>query len=277
MHSFGLRPARSAQRAGFLQSCRPIGHAVGQRYPAWHAMRHCRRRAWSRSAAHAALLPGLGIVYANRSNWKSFRQQSLCLSRNDPLNLINPFGLCPYSPSGRVASTLVDMIEVILADALPGVGVATVAVAGGILTAITASTTSPQQDESQHTFFHGTTVPSALALLNGAPINVSAIQQMTLNKGGDPAFYLATDSNSAACFGSLHITSGTGSTVIQYTMDLSAVQTLVGESATLGPIRQLGAPGNLRGQQFVVPSIAFSTFNTLIKNGQIVVSPFRGS
>jgi uncharacterized protein RhaS with RHS repeats len=193
---------------------------------------------------------------------------------NDPLNLINP--LSPYSPSGRVTFTLVDTVEAILADASLGVGVATVAVAGAILTATTTSTASPQQDESQHTFFHGTTVPSALALLNGAPISVSAIQQMTLNTGGDPAFYLATDSNSAAYFGSLHTTPGTGSTVIQYTMGLSAVQTLVGESATLGPIPQLGTPGNLPGQQFVVPSIAFSTFNTLRKNGQIVVSPFRG-
>ena len=190
---------------------------------------------------------------------------------NDPLNLINPFGL---SPSGRVTPTLVD--TAILADASPGAGVATVAVASAILTVTTTSTAIPQHDESQHTFFHGTTVSSALALLNGAPISVSAIQQMTLDTGGDPAFHLATDSNSAAYFGSLHTTPGTGSTVIQYTMGLSAVQTLVGESATLDPIPQLGAPGNLPGQQFVVPSIAFSTFNTLRKNGQIVVSPFRG-
>ena len=103
---------------------------------------------------------------------------------NDPLNFINP--LSPYSPLGRVTFTLVDTVEAILADASPGVGVATVAVEGAILTAATTSTASPQQGKSQHAFFHGTTIPSALALLNGAPISVSAIQQMILNTGGDP-------------------------------------------------------------------------------------------
>jgi RHS repeat-associated protein len=196
---------------------------------------------------------------------------------NDPLNLIDPFGLSPDSPSPTAASEL----------ALPGIGTAGEAAAGGslapaaalaavILAVTSTSTAGPEQDEFQQTFFHGTTGSSALALLNGAPISIGAVQQNTLNTSGNPAFYLATDPNSAAYFGSLHSTPSVGSTVIQYTMGLSAVQTLVGQGATLGPIPQLGAPSTLPGQQFVVPSTAFSTFNTLRTNGQIVVSPFTG-
>jgi RHS repeat-associated protein len=208
---------------------------------------------------------------------------------NDPLNRLDPFGQCDNATCSGGSAAVGAAIaipaageiaagsaagEIAAGSAASALAVPLV-VAGAIL-GLTSTPTGPEQNDVQQTFFHGTTPSSALALVNGAPLSVSSIQQNTLNPGGNPAFYLATDPNSAAYFGSLHQTPSTGSAVIQYTMGTSAVQALVGAGATLGPIPQLGAPTVIPGQQFVVPSTAFSTFNTLLQNGQIVASPFLG-
>jgi RHS repeat-associated protein len=215
--------------------------------------------------------------------------------RNDPLNLIDPTGLAGDAPQGSGGSGTQLIAAGVFAPGIGSAAEATItageatvtageaaggaalavpfALAIGILPLTTTSTVGPGQDQYQQTFFHGTTGPSALALLNGAPLSADAILQNTLNPDGNPAFYLATDPNSAAYFGSLHSTPSAGSTVIQYTMRLPAVQALMGQGATFSPIPQLGAPSDLPGRQFVIPPSAFSTFNTLRANGQIVVSP----
>jgi len=73
---------------------------------------------------------------------------------NDPLNLIDPYGLSPDSPSSTWASVIalpgVGTAGDILAGASSGIAAATGAVAGAILLATTTSTASPQQDELQY-------------------------------------------------------------------------------------------------------------------------------
>lgn len=176
---------------------------------------------------------------------------------NDPLNLIDPRGLeaAGRLPSGALAGGSV---------ALPGfgtggisgvggaIGYGAAAATGGLaaaaLLATTTSTADRSRDEMSYTFYHGTTVPSGLALLNGAPLSPTAIAQNTLNPGGDPAFYLATDPNDARYFGSLHITpSNPGTTILQYSVTAGALHTLQSQGSTIGPIPQAGARGSFSG------------------------------
>jgi RHS repeat-associated protein len=73
---------------------------------------------------------------------------------NDPLNLLDPYGLSPDSPSTTGASTLalpgVDTAGGILAGTSLGAGAVTGAVASIILLATTTSTAGPSEDEVQY-------------------------------------------------------------------------------------------------------------------------------
>jgi len=231
---------------------------------------------------------------------------------NDPLNAVDPSGLIDTSnlgtlPAGIDPSNLSasgpDVNQLLTSTstansapwsplspavvgtatiALPGIG----AEAGGSFAAGTGAmagagailvltTTTANVGDTSIDFYHGTTAPSAFALLNGAPLSVESVMENTLNKAGTPTFFLATDPLDAEYFATLHISpSDDRIAVVRYTVQISALQTLVDQGATFGPIPQLGARGQFIGEQLAVPAVAFPTFNALQTAGQITVSAY---
>jgi RHS repeat-associated protein len=124
--------------------------------------------------------------------------------RNDPLNLIDPFGLSPDNPSGTGASTLALPGVGTAADILAATGVsavaATAAAAGAALLATTTSTASPSQDELRVTVYR-VVDPTELAYL-----------QATGNYGSNPSEsgkYFALTAAGAQAFASAPMNSGT--------------------------------------------------------------------
>ena len=85
---------------------------------------------------------------------------------NDPLNLLDPYGLSPDSPSTVGASTLalpgIGTAGDILSGASLGVGAVTGAVASVILLATTTSTADRTQDEIQNVVRAGVATPNSL-------------------------------------------------------------------------------------------------------------------
>jgi RHS repeat-associated protein len=116
-------------------------------------------------------------------------------------------------------------------------------------------------------FYHGTDPASAIAFLNGAPLNAATATNQSL--GGEPGFYLATDYWDAYYFGSLHAPFA----VLQYSLTSRAVATLAAAGAVLRPIPRGAAPGPFNGLEFFIPPSAFAIFNTLRQGGQITVLP----
>jgi RHS repeat-associated protein len=206
---------------------------------------------------------------------------------NDPLNLVDIFGLTADNPQGSgqnngslLAGVAIGATAVCVAaepcGAAEGIGLATAVVLGAALglSGDTAQTqtgvTSTTDSSGANYFYHGTSAESGLALLNGAPLSIEGVQQNT--NGAPPGFYLATDPVEAQYFGSLKATQ-IGSTVLQYGMTNSAVSALAAAGATIGPIPQSGANVAFQGQQFVIPPSAFGVFNALRASGGITVKP----
>ena len=85
---------------------------------------------------------------------------------NDPLNLVDPFGLSPDSPSTAGASTLalpgVSTAGGSIATAGAGTIAATLGLAGAALLATTTSTAGPEQDEVQYVVRGGISAPGTL-------------------------------------------------------------------------------------------------------------------
>jgi hypothetical protein len=64
--------------------------------------------------------------------------------------------------------------------------------------------------------------------------------------------------------------------VLMYTMKQSALESLLGAGAILGPIPAVifgGSPIPIEGLQLFIPPNAFSLFNELVLSGQITVVP----
>ena len=197
---------------------------------------------------------------------------------NQLLTLTSTANSAPWSPlSPAVVGTATIALPGIGAEAGGSFAVGTGAMTGGLAGAILVlTTTTANVGDTSIDFYHGTTAPSALALLNGAPLSVESVMENTLNKAGTPTFFLATEPLDAEYFASLHISASDDRiAIIRYTVQISALQTLVDQGATFGPIPVLGATGQFLGQQLAVPAVAFPTFNALQAAGQITVSPFN--
>jgi hypothetical protein len=76
-----------------------------------------------------------------------------------------------------------------------------------------------------HAFYHGTSVSSGLALLNGDPLNVEIAEQLKID--GPPGFYLATSSTDAEYFAARR----SPGTILKYMIAGSALQTLTMQGA----------------------------------------------
>ena len=110
---------------------------------------------------------------------------------NDPLNLIDPLGLSPDSPSTTGAFTLalpgVGTAGNILADVSLGAGIVTGAVASAILLATTTSTADRTQDEIQYVVRGGQGAASSFqagtaATQNGYGFSVQTAPGVSVNE-----------------------------------------------------------------------------------------------
>jgi RHS repeat-associated protein len=117
--------------------------------------------------------------------------------------------------------------------------------------------------------YHGTSVDSGLALLNGTPLDATTAASQKID--GPPGFYLSSSPNDAEFFAARR-----NGTTLQYTISNSAMDTLRSQGATVTPI-PAGKTTTFEGMQFVIPPSAFSTFNALQSSGQISVTPYNSS
>jgi len=117
--------------------------------------------------------------------------------------------------------------------------------------------------------YHGTDVGSAIALLNGAPLNVDIAAANKID--GPPGFFLATNPGDAEFFAARRAPGA----VLQYDLSDTAVRTLVTGGATIAPIPRGPNSPFFGGSQMIVPSPLFSTFDQLRASGQINVVPAR--
>jgi len=116
--------------------------------------------------------------------------------------------------------------------------------------------------------FHGTDIPSALALLNGAPLEVEKSIQLR-HDIGDIGFYLATDIGVAEHFA---VVRGTTGAVLRDVLAQQAIDELVSVGCVFRPITP-GKRFNPPGLEFLVLPTAFELFNLLRNSQQIIVTP----
>ena len=157
-----------------------------------------------------------------------------------------------------------------LRNAMPGVISATPARSTAESSAPTFASTprlSLPRDEALPPFYHGTSVRSALSLLNGAPLSVSVASANKID--GPPGFYLATEWVTAEFFA---VRRAPG-TILRYAMTGSVLTGLLADGALLVPIPQGNFPTPFPGEQLVVPPVRFPHFNALRDTGAITVSP----
>jgi RHS repeat-associated protein len=126
-----------------------------------------------------------------------------------------------------------------------------------------------QQDQSEHTFYHGTDIESAVALLNGAPLSVDTA--LAQKYDGPLGFFLATALGDAEYFALRREPGG----VIQYQMTTGALSTLLGSGATLGPIPVGPNSPYFTGSELFIPPQSFGTFDMLRTRGDIRVTPIK--
>ncbi|MCH2087217.1 MAG: hypothetical protein MK175_08530 [Pseudoalteromonas sp.] len=120
--------------------------------------------------------------------------------------------------------------------------------------------------------YHGTNLESAIALLNGAPLEIGKALELRHDLG-DPGFYLATDFAVAEHFaytqGGLK---GDGGAVLAYYLRNSALTSLMSKGSHF---RQIPSARTFRptGYEFYVPPTAFNQFNASRASGDIRVAP----
>ena len=119
-------------------------------------------------------------------------------------------------------------------------------------------------------FHHGTSLASALSLLNGAPLSVQAAAQCKID--GTPGFYLSTDPVAAEFFAARRAPG----VIVRYAMTAAAVQDLLAGGAMPGPVPQGNFPTPFPGAQLLIPPALFALFNRLRESGAIAVFPYRG-
>jgi hypothetical protein len=116
------------------------------------------------------------------------------------------------------------------------------------------------------TMFHGTSVPSGLSLLNGAPLN--AVTAAANKADGQLGFYLATSADDASFFAARR-----SGPILQYDFSSSAVRSLGGLPNS--PISAPPGYGRFVGNETVISPRQFDAFNSLRQQGQITVRPFN--
>jgi hypothetical protein len=114
--------------------------------------------------------------------------------------------------------------------------------------------------------YHGTSVRSGLALLNGASLDI--ITAMAQKLDGPPGFFLATHAEDAAYFAARR---GEG-TILRFVLLPQALQRLHASGALFRPI-PVGNVAYFYGSEFFVPPFAFEEFNKQLMSGGIDVQP----
>jgi hypothetical protein len=156
--------------------------------------------------------------------------------------------------------------------ALSSMGPAGLTIAGLAAAACTAlcpsSTQSQEDDRQRHTFYHGTSVSSGLALLNGAPLSMKAAIENHID--GPLGFYLAKAYADAEYFAFRR-----QGTVLQYDLSSTAFQSLRAGGAALEMIQPGGMTGGFAGPQLFIPETLFGAFDTFRASGHITVRPAR--
>lgn len=114
--------------------------------------------------------------------------------------------------------------------------------------------------------YHGTSVRSGLALLNGASLDIVTATVQELD--GPSGFFLATRAEDAAYFAARR---GDG-TILRYALRPWVLQRLLTSGAAFRPI-PVGNVAYFYGSEFFVPSVAFEEFNKQPASGGIYVRP----
>ena len=114
------------------------------------------------------------------------------------------------------------------------------------------------------TFYHGTDWQSAVALLNGQPLDAAAAAARKID--GPPGFFLAMEP-SAAEYAALRRAPGS---ILQYTLSNKAMMDLLDGGAQFRKI-PFGGGVSLPGDELYVPIGLFQAFNHLRAVGEITV------
>jgi len=117
--------------------------------------------------------------------------------------------------------------------------------------------------------FHGSSIDSLVALLNGAPLSAaSALEQKFPGEEGTLlGFYLTPDYAAAEYFG---VRRGGG--VIQFEFTNAAFQA-VRAGSSIRPIAPIGLSNQSPGTEMIVRPVIFPLFDSLRDSGQITVTP----
>ena len=113
--------------------------------------------------------------------------------------------------------------------------------------------------------FHGTDVDSALSFLNGRALNAAIAAGKKVD--GPAGFFMATVKGDAVFFAARR-----AGTVLEVNLSERAVRALRSQ----GMIQQAIPPGKtarFAGDEFIVPTRAFGTFNDLLQAGEISFGP----
>lgn len=125
------------------------------------------------------------------------------------------------------------------------------------------------------TLYHGTTVQSGLALLNGAPLDAEAAEANRNFRGDELGFYLATDPFTAAHWGTVAAQRHrTEAVVIRYRFTTAAHSAVLQAGARYRRVDPITDYQMDAGYELVVPVRAFAVFNSLRQQGQIIVTPW---
>jgi RHS repeat-associated protein len=224
---------------------------------------------------------------------------------NDPLNVTDPSGLCGRCVSAAVKfgwrairnggnlrsagrATLREFADdagAIVArnatlreraagvfNVLSPISTRDLAAAGtGALAATGVIASTRTRERSYQTFFHGTDMGSAVAILTGASLSAeTAIALSHGDVGASLGFYMSPDYGTATYFAARAEPGG----VLQISMTTEAVEALMAAGGTIGPMPN----GGIRGDhvEFYLPPTAFPLFDELRSTGEIIVSPAAG-
>ena len=134
--------------------------------------------------------------------------------------------------------------------------------------AISQAKAIDKTNDNRYIFYHGTDLASAIALLNGAPLEIS-IALKKRHDIGDLGFYLATHYDVAYHYATVR---GTEGTILQYLLTQQALSELIGSGCIFKKI----TPGKNfypPGLELFVPPTSFASFNMLRETEQIQVLP----
>lgn len=121
------------------------------------------------------------------------------------------------------------------------------------------------------TFYHGSKISSATALLAGAPLSIKAALENRTFTGDVLGFYLATDVEVAEHWGAVSARGGPYG-VLRYTLTTTAYTSLRQANAFWRPVPPITPHQSSAGYELVIPATAFPVFDGLRLSGQIAVT-----